>query len=66
LCENKRLKQPPKLPWLPQLLSQPLLSQQLSQLEQPLLQPPQLPLLPNQNALAVQGTLSTATIKAMR
>jgi hypothetical protein len=55
------LKQPPKEPpWLPQLDSQ------LLQAGAQLLQPPQLPLLPNQKAFALHGTANTATIKAIR
>jgi hypothetical protein len=57
-----RLKQPPnEPPWLPQLDSQ-----QLLQAGAQLLQPPQLPLLPNQKALALHGKANTATIKAKR
>jgi hypothetical protein len=62
LCEKRWLKQPPKEPpWLPQLDSQ-----QVSPLGAQALQPPQLPLLPNQKALAVHGTANTAAIKAIR
>ena len=59
-----RLKQPPnEPPWLPQLDSQLL---QLLQLDAQTLQPPQLPLLPNQKAFALHGKANTATIKAKR